>query len=64
MVFEVLGLNLLKPIIQSNYRGLPVLQVKSIIKQVHLFVMHSSCLGKQRIVLLHNAHILANPVVN
>lgn len=34
MVFEVLGHNLLKSIIQSNYTGLPIRQVKSIIKQV------------------------------
>ena len=34
MVFEVLGHNLLKLIIKSNYRGIPVMQVKSIIKQV------------------------------
>ena len=34
MVFEVLGHNLLKPIIQTNYRGLPVPAVKWITKQV------------------------------
>ena len=34
MVFEVLGHNLLKLIIKSSYKGIPVLQVKSIIKQV------------------------------
>ena len=34
MVFEVLGNNLLKPIIQSKYMGLPLKQVKSIIRQV------------------------------
>jgi len=34
MVFEVLGHNLLKLIIKSSYKGISVLQVKSIIKQV------------------------------
>lgn len=34
MVFEVLGHNLLKWIIKSNYRGMPVPCVKVIIKQV------------------------------
>jgi len=34
MVFEVLGHHLLKWIIKSNYQGLPIPCVKSIIKQV------------------------------
>ena len=34
MVFEVLGMTLLKPIIRSNYRGLPISTVKKIIRQV------------------------------
>ena len=34
MVFEVLGHNLLKFIIESNYEGIPLLNVKIIIKQV------------------------------
>ena len=34
MVFEVLGHNLLKLIIRSNYQGIPMQNVKSIIKQV------------------------------
>ena len=34
MVFEVLGHNLLKLIIRSNYQGIPVQNVKSVIKQV------------------------------
>ena len=34
MVFEVLGNNLLKLIIRSNYQGIPSRNVKSIIKQV------------------------------
>lgn len=34
MVFEVLGHNLLKPIIQTNYKGLPIPAVKWITKQV------------------------------
>ena len=36
MVFEVLGHHLLKWIIKSNYQGLPLPCVKSIIKQVTL----------------------------
>jgi hypothetical protein len=34
MVFEVLGYNLLKLIIRSNYQGIPIQNVKSIIRQV------------------------------
>ena len=34
MVFEVLGSTLLKPIVKSDYRGLPLSAVKQIIKQV------------------------------
>lgn len=34
MVFEVLGHNLLKFIIRSNYQGIPLQNVKSIIRQV------------------------------
>lgn len=34
MVFEVLGNNLLKLIIRSNYQGIPLQNVKHIIKQV------------------------------
>lgn len=34
MVFEVLGCNLLKLIIRSNYRGIPLQNVKNIMKQV------------------------------
>jgi hypothetical protein len=40
MVFEVLGHNLLKPIIQSNYRGLPIPAVKWITKQVSCRMYH------------------------
>lgn len=36
MVFEVLGHHLLKWIIKSNYQGLPLRCVKSIIRQVRL----------------------------
>uniref|UniRef100_A0A915E779 non-specific serine/threonine protein kinase n=1 Tax=Ditylenchus dipsaci TaxID=166011 RepID=A0A915E779_9BILA len=45
MVFEVLGCNLLKLIIRSNYEGLPIEQVKVIIKQVleGLHYLHSKC---------------------
>ncbi|XP_062928939.1 SRSF protein kinase 2-like isoform X4 [Mobula hypostoma] len=45
MVFEVLGHHLLKWIIKSNYQGLPILCVKSIIRQVlqGLDYLHSKC---------------------
>uniref|UniRef100_A0A4W5MRL2 non-specific serine/threonine protein kinase n=1 Tax=Hucho hucho TaxID=62062 RepID=A0A4W5MRL2_9TELE len=45
MVFEVLGHHLLKWIIKSNYQGLPLPCVKSIIKQVlqGLDYLHSKC---------------------
>ena len=45
MVFEVLGHNLLKFIIESNYEGIPLLNVKLIIKQVleGLDYLHSKC---------------------
>ena len=45
MVFEVLGCNLLKLIIRSNYEGLPIEQVKSITRQVleGLQYMHEKC---------------------
>lgn len=45
MVFEVLGYNLLKLIIRSNYQGIPVQNVKLIIRQVleGLNYLHSKC---------------------
>uniref|UniRef100_A0A1B6LWQ2 non-specific serine/threonine protein kinase n=1 Tax=Graphocephala atropunctata TaxID=36148 RepID=A0A1B6LWQ2_9HEMI len=45
MVFEVLGHNLLKLIIKSNYRGIPIKNVKCIILQVleGLDYLHSKC---------------------
>ncbi|KAM4747135.1 SRSF protein kinase 2 isoform 2-T2 [Rhinophrynus dorsalis] len=45
MVFEVLGHHLLKWIIKSNYQGLPICCVKSIIRQVlqGLDYLHSKC---------------------
>ncbi|XP_030071852.1 SRSF protein kinase 2 isoform X3 [Microcaecilia unicolor] len=45
MVFEVLGHHLLKWIIKSNYQGLPIRCVKSIIRQVlqGLEYLHSKC---------------------
>uniref|UniRef100_U5EXW0 non-specific serine/threonine protein kinase n=1 Tax=Corethrella appendiculata TaxID=1370023 RepID=U5EXW0_9DIPT len=45
MVFEVLGHNLLKLILKSNYRGIPLQNVKSIIKQVleGLDYLHTKC---------------------
>lgn len=45
MVFEVLGHNLLKLIIKSNYRGIPKQNVKCIIRQVleGLDYLHTKC---------------------
>lgn len=45
MVFEVLGYNLLKLIIRSSYRGIPISNVKSIIRQVleGLDYLHTKC---------------------
>ena len=47
MVFEVLGRNLLRLIIRSNYQGIPLPLVKSIIRQVCFYVCNhcviSSC---------------------
>ena len=38
MVFEVLGQNLLRLIIRSNYEGIPYQNVKTIIKQVSILI--------------------------
>lgn len=45
MVFEVLGHNLLKLIIRSQYQGIPLLNVKTIIRQVleGLDYLHTKC---------------------
>ncbi|XP_023238889.1 SRSF protein kinase 1-like [Centruroides sculpturatus] len=45
MVFEVLGHNLLKLIIRSNYQGIPIQCVKTIISQVleGLHYLHTKC---------------------
>lgn len=45
MVFEVLGHNLLKLIIRSNYQGIPLANVRTIIRQVleGLEYLHSKC---------------------
>lgn len=45
MVFEVLGHNLLKFIIESNYEGIPLLNVKIIIKQVIFGNLPLHCLS-------------------
>ena len=39
MVFEVLGNNLLKFIIRSNYQGIPIKNVKNIIRQVKILCL-------------------------
>ena len=45
MVFEVLGHNLLKFIIRNNYQGMPLQNVKIMMKQVleGLHYLHSKC---------------------
>ncbi|XP_059480838.1 SRSF protein kinase 1 isoform X2 [Neocloeon triangulifer] len=45
MVFEVLGVNLLKLIIRSNYQGIPLANVRTIIRQVLLGLdyLHTKC---------------------
>ncbi|XP_018320850.1 SRSF protein kinase 1 [Agrilus planipennis] len=45
MVFEVLGHNLLKLIIKSNYRGIPLANVRTIMRQVleGLDYLHTKC---------------------
>ena len=45
MVFEVLGHNLLKFIIRSNYQGIPLENVKTITRQIleSLHYMHTKC---------------------
>jgi serine/threonine protein kinase len=45
MVFEVLGRNLLKLIIRSNYQGIPIDSVKNIIRQTlqGLHYLHTKC---------------------
>jgi serine/threonine protein kinase len=45
MVFEVLGHNLLKFILRSNYQGIPIENVKILIKQVlqGLSYLHNVC---------------------
>ena len=45
MVFEVLGHNLLKFIIRNNYQGMPLMNVKIMMKQVleGLHYLHTKC---------------------
>lgn len=50
MVFEVLGYHLLKWIIKSNYQGLPLPCVKSIIRQVMHSCTETICLQIIRII--------------
>ncbi len=49
MVFEVLGHHLLKWIIKSNYQGLPLPCVKSIIQQVCVFPLNIIWCGLQQV---------------
>ncbi len=49
MVFEVLGHHLLKWIIKSNYQGLPLPCVKSIIRQVCVFPVNIIWCGLQQV---------------
>ncbi len=51
MVFEVLGHHLLKWIIKSNYQGLPLPCVKSIIRQVCVFPVNIIWCGLQQVKL-------------
>ena len=45
MVFEVLGNNLLKPILRSNYHGIPMENVRKILRQAleGLMYLHDRC---------------------
>ncbi|KAF3819045.1 hypothetical protein GH733_013195 [Mirounga leonina] len=52
MVFEVLGHHLLKWIIKSNYQGLPVRCVKSIIRQLSSYSPGDRVLGRRRAMLV------------
>ena len=48
MVFEVLGHNLLKLIIRSQYQGIPLLNVKTIIRQVSRRQFANDCTKKKK----------------
>lgn len=58
MVFEVLGHNLLKLIIRSNYRGIPRNNVKRIIRQVleGLDYLHNKCKYNKFLIALFGTH--------
>jgi len=57
MVFEVLGCNLLKLITKSNYRGIPLMNVKKIIKQVFQFILVSGVM-LQRVLCISCYYVL------
>jgi len=54
MVFEVLGHNLLKLIIRSHYRGIPLNHVRTIIRQVSLEHFHDACIFSVMYVILYS----------
>ena len=64
MVFEVLGHNLLKLIIKSNYKGIPLDNVRIIVKQVNnkmllfIFIINKNCIGNNFLKVLEGLHYL------
>jgi hypothetical protein len=53
MVFEVLGSNLLKLIIRSNYQGIPLQNVKTIISQVKYY-NYSQIIRYNYVIIAYN----------
>lgn len=58
MVLEVLGHQLLKWIIKSNYMGLPLVCVKSILRQVRLSIQHLTRDGENHPIGTHHSRIV------
>lgn len=56
MVLEVLGHQLLKWIIKSNYMGLPLVCVKSILRQVRFCTQHTRSINMKE--SSHTDHVL------
>ena len=52
MAFEVLGCNLLKPIIQSSYRGIPIHALKRVLRQVRHMANLSLSISPSHQILL------------